>query len=200
MKRVVLPAAAALSLAGACAEPEDVFAYDVALRSLSDCRQTGQTTQCAQAEELDDTVVRGRWAVETRETGEFVVTMHDGRVLTGLWFPNDERLDPAAEQGSPLVVPAADRPADAVGCSGEGGTCFFARQSRDSTDTSLSCLRSDAFAVIFHELDEGGMRGEVVTAYQTATDCSTPSAAVGIVDVTGTRAEEASLAREVYEE
>jgi hypothetical protein len=177
--------------AGACAEPEDVFAYDVALRAVSDCRQTGQTTQCTQEDELDDSVLRGRWSVETRETGEFVITLEDGRVLTGLWFPNDGN--------NILVVPAADRPDVAVGCAGEGGTCFFARQSRDSTDTALGCLRGDELAVIFHEI-EGAARGQVVTAYQTAADCSTPSAAVGIIDVDGTRAEEPSLAREVFDE
>lgn len=187
-----LRAALALGALGAasCAEPPDVVAYDVELAMISDCRQTGVNTQCTQADELDDTVRRGRWFVEERDTGEFVLTLEDGRTMTGLSLLNDG--------SNALVVPAADDPTAAVGCSGEGGICYFARDSRSSTDTSLNCPREDEHAVIFHVV-EGAVRGQVVVAFQTSSDCSTPSAAVAIVDVKGAEVDEPSRAREVYE-
>jgi hypothetical protein len=171
----------------ACGQEPLIVAYDVELAQISDCRQTGQSTQCTTDDELDDTVLRGRWYVEDRDGGKFLLTLEDGATLAGLSFPNDGT--------NFLVVEAADHPGAAVGCTGEGGTCFFARNGASGTDVSTGCARKDEHAIILHEL-EGVLRGEVVDAFSTDVACETASAAVAVVDVTGVLVDEPSLARE----
>ncbi len=173
--------------ASACGQPEPIVAYDVELAQLSDCRQTGQSTQCTTDDELDDTIRRGRWYVEDRDAGKFLLTLEDGATLAGLSFPNDGQ--------NILLVEAADHPGTAVGCSGEGGTCFFARNGSSGTDLSTGCARNDEHAIILHEL-EGTLLGEVVDAFSTDVECATASAAVAVVGVTGVKVDEPSLARE----
>ena len=109
-----------------------VDALDVTLTKTVECSQTGLATRnCVDAAVLGQQTISGRWIVETgSDNTSLVLTLQDGRTLTGLGFPDDGRLLSTSE------------------CAGDGGRCLFARRRESSIDINSGCQTFDELFVV----------------------------------------------------
>lgn len=161
--------------------------WDVELVPTLDCTLTGQATRdCSDPAVLGQTRVTGRWIIDDDKGAPgfgggahaFTVTTETGITLAGLAFPNDNSF------------------IQAVGCAGEGGTCYFARHRTDSLDPNENnCRRFTELVVIVHTLDDKTYQGLLSDVAGLDQACGTPSATELVHSVTGTRVEDPVLAR-----
>jgi hypothetical protein len=172
---VVVSAFLALS---ACA-PEPIMGFDVTLVPIVDCSTTGQANQsCVPDATLAQQRTQGRWTFEIGAQDAFSVITDRGDVYPGIYFENDLST------------------LEAVGCSGEGGTCYFARDRFESIDANNNNCRRFGQTFLVSHVIEGRLQGQFHDVNGNDENCGNVSVTEKIFRVTGTLLEEPSLARD----
>jgi hypothetical protein len=163
---------------GGCA-PESLMAWDVTLVPIVDCSTTGQANQsCVPDATLAQQRIQGRWTFEIGAQDAFSVITKKGDVYPGIYFANDLST------------------LEAVGCSGEGGTCYFARDRFESIDVNNNnCRRFGQTFLVSHVID-GQLQGQFHDVNGNDENCGNISVTEKIFRVTGALLEEPSLARD----
>jgi len=203
---LIVIACTSAPLAGCAVDP--LTAFDVELVVSQDCTQTGiSAPQCADPEEAAARVRFGRWTIEDKgganilnPLSSFLLTSDRGRTLSGVHFVNDGAL------------------ATTLSCTGEGGTCYFARVRVDTIDDETGCQAIEERAFDFRVTD-GALTGissetrligfeEVCTTDAEGVEtcelvpleaCGTTTIAQIIVEATGVLVDEPVRARDPEE-
>lgn len=173
-----------LGLLAGCA-PDPLSAYDVVLKTTFDCSQVGLgAVQCTDDETLAALSISGRWIIEDKgganllnPASDFILTAENGRTVTGLHFVDTGAIETQT-------------------CGNETyGQCYFGRKTATTFDQDLSCTEISDFAYDFLVLDDeiAGLSAETRVTEET---CGTSVVSQVIVEVTGTRSEDAVYARE----
>jgi hypothetical protein len=163
----------------ACGPVDTLAAFDVTLVVSSDCVVVGAGSADCIGEDATVGLLRtGRWTIDHRNGYNalfFVLTDEEGRAITGVHFPNSG--DPATNK-----------------CVGQGGECYFATTSVTTTDAD-GCDETRETVV------DGFVTGDVINALEVYTRlngdaCEEAIQEQVLTDVTGTRSDDAVLARE----
>jgi len=177
--RLLTGALALVALVACGGDPEDTLsAFDVTLRTSSDCSQVGQGgVNCESEEDLLAVSTAGRWVFDYRGVDTFVLTTHTGKTVAGVYFRNDGRVTTRA-------------------CEGQGGICHFARTRFTTSDANSECEQITERVVDVVAGDDGRLFGQMTDVSFTAETCGTSLITEVIIDVSGDVAEEPVRARE----
>jgi len=174
--------ASVLTLSVGCGPEDTLTAYDVVLTPESDCRQVGQgAVQCEDEAEIGQVSTQGRWVFDERDATSFLLNNHEGRVLAGIHFQNDGSV------------------ANTNACTGDGGTCYFARTEAVSYDVETACQLYEQHIVDTVIDDEGGLSGVVILVTFTDEACVNSLITEKRLSVSAQLAEDVVLARETFE-
>ncbi|HEY1097965.1 MAG TPA: hypothetical protein VGF99_03515 [Myxococcota bacterium] len=159
-----------------------VNGLDVTLTPSISCTQTGLAPRsCVDAGTLAQQTTAARWTLEVGKDGNSAaLTLHDGRVLTGLIFNDDLSLLESAE------------------CDGTGGRCVFVRRRESSSDINTGCATADELYVVGRfDPDEPTRFDGTFNAVTAASElCGTPARTENQSTFTATLTEYAVLATE----
>lgn len=180
--RLLFASVLVAALVAGCGGPEDTLAaFEVTQVTFEDCSQVGAgAVQCADPAVLQALSTTGRWIFDYRGVDTFALTTDTGRVVPGVFFPNDGRV--ASES-----------------CTGQGGRCHFARSRTDSVAPDTGCLRIEERVIDVVVLDDqiSGVMSDVIVSDES---CGTSNVRQVLIEVSGRALAEPVHAREELSE
>ncbi len=165
-----------------CGEKDTLKAFDVEMIVQSDCRQVGQgAVQCEDEGDLAIIQTLGRWIVDERDGGSFLLNTHDGRVLPGILFENDGQV------------------ATTNSCLGDGGKCYFARTEEASYDVENACEQIEQHIIDAVLDSDGNLNGLMINVTFTAEGCVNSLITERRIEFSGVPSDEVVAARKEFE-